>query len=107
MTRVRSSMVLLGICVAALLIGALRLATERTPLPAGSSYSAQPDGALALYTPPAHAAVSLEPRSALPDALALAADDPTLATGLRAVAPGAPWHAWARLALATHRPLAP
>jgi hypothetical protein len=50
MRRVRSSMVLLGICVIALLIGGLRLATERTPLPAGSSYSAQPDGVLALYT---------------------------------------------------------
>jgi hypothetical protein len=43
-------MVLLGICVVALLIGGLRLATERTPLPGGSSYSAQPDGVLALYT---------------------------------------------------------
>ena len=43
-------MALLGICVVALVIGALRLLTERTPLPAGSSYSAQPDGALALYT---------------------------------------------------------
>jgi hypothetical protein len=50
MRRVRSSMVLLGICVIALLIGGLRLATERTPLPVGSSYSAQPDGVLALYT---------------------------------------------------------
>jgi hypothetical protein len=49
MSRLRSSMVLLGISVVALLIGALRLATEKTPLPVGSSYSAQPDGALALY----------------------------------------------------------
>ena len=50
MSRARSSMVLLGICVAALLIGALRLATERTPLPTASSYSTQPDGAQGLYT---------------------------------------------------------
>src|SRR5579859_4250464 len=49
MSRLRSSMILLGICVAALLVGALRLLTERTVLPAGSSYSAQPDGALGLY----------------------------------------------------------
>jgi hypothetical protein len=42
-------MALLGICVVALVIGGLRLLTERTPLPVGSSYSAQPDGALALY----------------------------------------------------------
>ena len=49
MSRLRSSMILLGICVAALLVGALRLATQRTILPTGSSYSAQPDGALALY----------------------------------------------------------
>jgi hypothetical protein len=48
-SRIRASMALLGICVVALLIGALRLATERTPLPAGSSYSAQPDGVMALY----------------------------------------------------------
>ena len=31
MSRLRSSMILLGICVAALLVGALRLATERPP----------------------------------------------------------------------------
>ena len=49
MTRLRSSMVLLGICIVALLLGALRLATERTPLPTGSSYSTEPDGALGLY----------------------------------------------------------
>lgn len=49
MSRLRSSMILLGICVAALAIGALRLVTQQTTLPTGSSYSAQPDGALALY----------------------------------------------------------
>ena len=43
-------MVLLGICVIALLIGSLRLVTQRTPLPAGSSYSAEPNGAQALYS---------------------------------------------------------
>jgi hypothetical protein len=42
-------MALLGICAVALVIGGLRLLTERTPLPAGSSYSGQPDGALAVY----------------------------------------------------------
>jgi hypothetical protein len=42
-------MILLGICVVALLVGVLRLATERATLPTGSSYSAQPDGALALF----------------------------------------------------------
>jgi len=43
-------MVLLAICIGALLIGVLRLATQETPMPAGSSYSPQPDGALALYS---------------------------------------------------------
>jgi hypothetical protein len=43
-------MVLLGICVVALLIGALRLATQRVELPAGSSLSSGPDGTLALYS---------------------------------------------------------
>jgi hypothetical protein len=42
-------MVLLGICVIALLIGVLRLATQRTPLPTGSSYSAEPNGAQGLF----------------------------------------------------------
>lgn len=41
---------MLGIAVGAILIGVLRLATQSTPLPPGSSYSAEPDGALALYT---------------------------------------------------------
>jgi hypothetical protein len=43
-------MLLLGIAVAAILIGALRLLTAQPQLPTGSSSSAQPDGALALYT---------------------------------------------------------
>lgn len=42
-------MVLLGICIVTLLIGTLRVATDRTPLPTGSSYSTQPDGAQGLY----------------------------------------------------------
>ncbi len=50
MTRWRSSMTLLAIAVVAMVIGFLRVITEPTPLPPGSSYSAQPDGALALYT---------------------------------------------------------
>ena len=50
MTRVRSSLILLGMCVVAVLIGALRLATQSTPLPPGTSFSAQPDGARGLYT---------------------------------------------------------
>jgi uncharacterized protein DUF4350 len=49
MSRVRSSMILLGICVVALFVGMLRVATEPTPLPTGSSYSTQADGAQALY----------------------------------------------------------
>jgi hypothetical protein len=43
-------MVLLGICVVAVLIGALRLATEQQQQPIGSSVSAAPDGALGVYT---------------------------------------------------------
>jgi hypothetical protein len=36
--------------VVAILLGLLRVATQRTPLPTGSSYSADPDGAQALFT---------------------------------------------------------
>ena len=43
-------MLLLGIAVVAMLIGALRLVTEQAQEPTGSSTSAQPDGALALAT---------------------------------------------------------
>ncbi len=49
MSRVRSSMVLLGVCVVALSIGALQLATQRSPMPIGSSYSTEPSGAQALF----------------------------------------------------------
>ena len=49
-SRWRTSMVLLGICVVAVLIGALRLATQPVEQPPGSSLSTAADGALALYT---------------------------------------------------------
>ena len=49
-TRWRSSMLLLGMCVVAILIGVLRLATDHPKPPSSSSYSADPDGTLALYT---------------------------------------------------------
>src|SRR5262249_41504129 len=49
-SRWRSSMLLLGICVVAILIGVLRLLTTQTPPPASSSLSAEPEGSLALYT---------------------------------------------------------
>jgi uncharacterized protein DUF4350 len=42
-------MVLLGICIVAVLIGALRLASQQQQQPIGSSVSAAPDGALAVY----------------------------------------------------------
>jgi galactose mutarotase-like enzyme len=53
-------------------------------------------GTVAAYFPD-KPAVSMEPRTALPDALTLAASDPAAPTGLRAVEPRRPWHAWARL----------
>lgn len=49
-TRWRSSMILLGICVVAVLIGALRLLLQQPQQPPGSSLSSAPDGALALYS---------------------------------------------------------
>lgn len=42
-------MLLLGLCVAALVVGWLRLLTDRPRLPPGSSYSPQPDGAEGVY----------------------------------------------------------
>jgi hypothetical protein len=50
MRRWRSSVLLLAISMLAVVIGFLRVITQPTPLPPGSSYSAQPDGALALYS---------------------------------------------------------
>ncbi|HEY3064052.1 MAG TPA: DUF4350 domain-containing protein [Chloroflexota bacterium] len=49
MRRLRSSLILLTLCVGALLASWLQLARDSTRLPAGSSYSYQTDGALALY----------------------------------------------------------
>jgi hypothetical protein len=42
-------MVLLGICVAALLVGVLTVASQRTQLPHATSYSPQPNGAAGLF----------------------------------------------------------
>lgn len=60
-------------------------------------------GTVALYRPPDPLRLSLEPRAALPDALAVAAARPGLPTGLRSLAPGARARFWARLTL-TRRP---
>jgi hypothetical protein len=49
MRRVRTSLILLLVVVGALLASWLQLARDSTRLPAGSSYSYQPDGAAALY----------------------------------------------------------
>ena len=73
MTRIRSSLLLLGVCVVAVLIGALRLATQTTPLLAGTSYSAQPDGAKGLYS-------WLETLGAAPTRLHEPSVNPTTAT---------------------------
>ena len=60
-------------------------------------------GTVALYRPPDPLRLSLEPRAALPDALAVAAARPGLPTGLRSLAPGERARFWARLTL-TRRP---
>ncbi|HEV2122830.1 MAG TPA: hypothetical protein VGW38_08655, partial [Chloroflexota bacterium] len=62
-------------------------------------------GTVALYRPPDPMRVSLEPRAALPDALHVAHMRPNVPTGLRTLAPGARYRAWARLSL-TQRTLA-
>jgi hypothetical protein len=49
MRRLRSSVLLLALCVVVIVVAWLKVATERPQLPAGSSYSRQPDGAAALY----------------------------------------------------------
>lgn len=56
-------------------------------------------GTVALYRPPDPLRVSLEPRAALPDALHIAASRPDVPTGLRTLAPGAQYRAWARISL--------
>src|SRR5438128_2009827 len=119
-------MILLGICVVALLIGALRLATERTPLPTGSSYSTQPDGAMGLYawadsvgagsrrlqdlafsTDPPTTLVVLQPESPL-DATERGAFDSVAARGGTIVLAGdsLPWLLYARGLGVTVEPLA-
>ena len=56
-------------------------------------------GTVGVYCPADRPVVSLEPRSAVHDALSLAATHPTLDTGLRALAPGDRWRCWARFRL--------
>jgi galactose mutarotase-like enzyme len=56
-------------------------------------------GTVALYRPPDPTRVSLEPRAALPDALHVAHARPDVPTGLRSLAPGAHYRAWARVTL--------
>ena len=54
-------------------------------------------GANALFCPPGFPFVSLEPRSAVSNALGLATSHPHLDTGIFRLEPGATWHAWASL----------
>jgi galactose mutarotase-like enzyme len=54
-------------------------------------------GSLAVYCPPGQPFVSLEPRSAVSDALTLMNDARRLSTGVWPLAPGATWKAWAQL----------
>jgi Domain of unknown function (DUF4350) len=49
MSRLRSSLILLTLCVGALLASWLQLTRDSARLPLGSSYSYQPDGAAALF----------------------------------------------------------
>ena len=53
-------------------------------------------GSLAAFFPPERPFISLEPRSAVSDALTLM-HDPKLSTGVYPLAPGATWKAWVRL----------
>ena len=54
-------------------------------------------GANALFCPPGFPFVSLEPRSAVSNALGLASSHPHLNTGIFRLGPGATWSAWASL----------
>ncbi len=56
-------------------------------------------GSLAVYCPPRQPFLSLEPRSAVSDALTLMNDPRRLDTGVWPLGPGQRWRAWARLAL--------
>lgn len=57
-------------------------------------------GSLALFCPPGQPFVSLEPRSAVSDALTLMHGSREVPTGVCALAPGGQWEAWARLSAA-------
>lgn len=61
-------------------------------------------GALALFCPDEQPFISLEPRSAVSDALTLMNDPRALATGVWPLPPGGRWGAWARLSAS---PIAP
>jgi hypothetical protein len=60
-------------------------------------------GSLALFCPPGQPFVSLEPRSAVSDALTLMNDPRRLSTGVWPLGPGETWRAWARLSAAPLR----
>ena len=57
-------------------------------------------GANALFCPPGFPFVSLEPRSAVSNALGLASSHPQLNTGIFRLGPGETWSAWALLSAA-------
>lgn len=61
-------------------------------------------GSLALFCPPGQPFVSLEPRSAVSDALTLVHDPGVFATGICPLAPGETWEAWTRLSAAPLEP---
>jgi galactose mutarotase-like enzyme len=61
-------------------------------------------GSLALFCPPERPFLSLEPRSAVSDALALMNDPRGLDTGVCPLGPGERWRAWVRLSAAPLRP---
>jgi hypothetical protein len=54
-------------------------------------------GSLAVFCPPGQPFISLEPRSAVSDALTLMNDPRGLATGIYPLGPGQHWAAWAKL----------
>ena len=57
-------------------------------------------GSLALFCPPGQPFISLEPRSAVSDALTLMHNPSVFATGICPLRPGETWTAWARLSAA-------
>lgn len=54
-------------------------------------------GSLAVFFPPGRPFISLEPRSAVSDALTLMNDPRRLSTGVHPLAPAATWKAWVKL----------